>query len=91
VEYDTSLRLTDQEITQAFSDPDVAAKLPPVLSLEEAAELMRLKLGGIRDWRSRRLLSTCSVRAGREVKVFRDRFIKAVFNDLIATYKGMDE
>ena len=85
MEHDKSLRLKDQEIAHAFCDPDIAARYGPVLTLEEAAELVRLPLGTMRDWRSRGLLASCAIKTGRHVRLWRDRFIKAVFNDLIAT------
>lgn len=77
---DESLNLSDQELAQAFSDPAIAAKFPPILNINMAAELLLVPVGTLRDWRSRGLLSSCSRRAGREIRFFRDRLIKQVFN-----------
>jgi hypothetical protein len=77
---DQDIELTDREIAQFFSDPATAAKYPPVLKLSEAAELLQIPQGTLRDWRSRGLLPGCARRLGREVRFIRDRLIKQVFN-----------
>jgi hypothetical protein len=77
---DNSLNLNEAELTRCFSDPVTAARFPPILTLEEAAELVRVPIGTLRDWRSRGLLSCCSRRVGKEVRFFRDRLIKKIFN-----------
>lgn len=77
---DKNLNLTDQEIAQAFSDPAIAAKFPPILDINLAAELLRVPVGTLRDWRSRGLLCNCSRRVGREIRFFRDRLVKQFFN-----------
>ncbi|MEX2308414.1 MAG: helix-turn-helix domain-containing protein [Pirellulales bacterium] len=77
---DKSLNLSDREIAQCFSDPVVAAKFPPILTIKEAAQLLSVPVGTLRDWRSRGLLPGCARRLGREVRFFRDRLIKHVFN-----------
>ena len=78
---DRDLKLTDREIARCFSDPVIAAKFPPILKINEAAELLRVPIGTLRDWRSRGLLPGCARRLGREVRFFRDRLIKHVFNN----------
>jgi hypothetical protein len=78
---DASLDLTDREIAHIFADPTVAAKYPPLLTIAEAAALVRVPIGTIRDWRSRGLLNQCSRRVGREVRFLRDRLVKQLFNE----------
>jgi hypothetical protein len=78
---DKSLNLSDREIAQCFSDPVIATKFGPVLTIEEAAELLREPVGTLRDWRSRGLLPGCARRIGREVRFLRNRLIKQVFNE----------
>lgn len=77
---DDDLHLTDREISAAFSDPVWVERYPPVLSLEQAAELVQVPLGTLRDWRSRGLLRSCSRRVGKYVRIYRDRFVKQIFN-----------
>jgi excisionase family DNA binding protein len=78
---DKGLQLSDREIAQFFADPDTAAKFPPILTLQQAAELLVIPDGTLRDWRSRGLLPGCARRLGREVRFIRDRLIKHVFNN----------
>ena len=76
-----SLGLTDREIAAWFLDPLWAQRFPPILTLEEAADLLREPQGTVRDWRSRGLLKSCCRRVGRKVRFVRDRLIKRVFNE----------
>ena len=78
---DRSLKLTDSEVAAAFSDSQWAEKYPPVLTIEQAAELLQMPVATVRDWRSRGLLGTCSRRLGKRVRFYRDRLIKKVFNE----------
>jgi|tagenome__1003787_1003787.scaffolds.fasta_scaffold18588280_2 hypothetical protein len=77
---DKDLNLTDAEIARLFADPETAEKFPPILKLAEAAELLQVPPGTLRDWRSRGLLPGCARKLGREVRFLRDRLIKQVFN-----------
>ena len=78
---DTNLKLSDSEIAQFFADPAMAARFPPILTLEEAGDLLRIPVGTLRDWHSRRLLDGCARKLGKEVRFIRDRLLKRVFND----------
>lgn len=77
---DQDLRLSDREIAAFFADPAVAAKFGPFLTFDEAAQLLRTKVGTLRDWRSRGLLPGCARKIGRNVTFVRDRLVKQVFN-----------
>jgi excisionase family DNA binding protein len=77
---DVDLKLTDREIAAFFTDPAIAARFGPILTFEEAAELLRVPVGTLRDWRSRGRLPGCARKLGREVRFLRDRLIKRVFN-----------
>lgn len=81
MEDDRNLKLTDCEITRCFIDAGSAAKFPPVLTTVEAASLLRLPVGTLRDWRSRWLLNGYGRRAGKHVLYFRDRLLKKIFNE----------
>lgn len=78
---DESLQLTDKEITQMFPEGIYADRFPPIMSLEEAADLLQVPKDTLRDWRSRGLLSGCCRKIGKHLRFFRDRLIKKVFND----------
>jgi hypothetical protein len=58
------LNLTAAEIAKVFSDPVLAAKYPPILTIEEAADLLREEIETLRSWRSRGRLSSCSASGG---------------------------
>ncbi len=74
------LQLNSKELETAFSDPAWAAKYPPVLTLNQAAELIQVPLQTLYSWRSRGLLNGCSRKVGKHVRVFRDRFLHHIFN-----------
>ena len=76
-----SLDLAPAEIAAAFSDPLYAERFPPLLTLEQAAELLQYPLDTIYQWRSRGLLDRCSRKVGKHVRFFRDRLIALIFNE----------
>ena len=78
---DSPLNLTPKEITAAFGHPDAAAKFPPVLSIDQAAELLQVPKATLYDWSSRGLLSGCSRRAGKRRLFWRDRLLHKIFNE----------
>ena len=78
---DERLDLTDREIASAFSDPHWAVRFPPVLSADQAAELLQIPKQTIYDWRSRGLLSGCCRKVGKHLRFFRDRLLKKVFTE----------
>jgi excisionase family DNA binding protein len=82
---DESLRLTPREIAAAF-DNTHGTTTPAVLTIDEAAELLRVPKATLYDWRSRGLLSGCSRKVGKHVRFFRDRLIDRVFNQGITEY-----
>lgn len=78
---DANLSLTTKEVTQAFSDACWSARYPPVLTCDQAAELLQVPKQTIYDWSSRGLLKGCSRRMGKHLRFFRDRFLLHVFNE----------
>lgn len=79
-----SLNLTGKEIAAAFSDPTWAKQYPPILSLEQAANLLQVPKATVYDWRSRGLLNRCSRKVGKHVRFFRDRLLDVAFNQGIS-------
>jgi helix-turn-helix protein len=76
---DERILLTPKEITQAFSDPNWAAKFPPILSADQAAEMVQVPKQTIYDWRSRGRLRGCVRKVGKYLRFWRDRLITRVF------------
>lgn len=77
----SSLNLNGREISAPFKEGVYAEKFPPILTIEQAAELVQIPVGTLRDWRSRGLLDDCCTKAGKHIRFHRDRFMKLIFND----------
>ena len=82
---DASLKLTDREVAAPFADSTTAERFPPVMTVDQAAELLQVPKQTIYGWRSQGLLRECSRKLGRHVRFYRDRLIKQVFNHGIHT------
>lgn len=82
---DEGLDLTAKELANTFADPHCAAKYPPILTIEEAANLLRLPKATLYDWKSRGLLKGCCRKVGKHLRFFRDRFLLQVFNEGLDT------
>ncbi|MCA9054836.1 MAG: helix-turn-helix domain-containing protein [Planctomycetaceae bacterium] len=77
---DPNLRLSDREVASMFAADTDAQRYPPILTLEEAADLLRIPVGTVRDWRSRGLLDGCCTRVGKRVRFLRNRLVQHVFS-----------
>jgi excisionase family DNA binding protein len=75
------LRLTAKDVADAFADPLWAAKYPPVLTIDQAAELLQLPKQTLYDWSSRGLLRGCCRKVGKHLRFFRDRLLYLIFNE----------
>jgi excisionase family DNA binding protein len=75
------LKLTPKEVAAAFSDSAWANRFPPILTVEQAAELLQVPKGTIYDWSSRGLLMGCARRMGKHLRFMRDRLILKLFNE----------
>ena len=76
---DEKLKLTDRQITELFSHPVDADRFPPVLTLEDASELLKVPVGTLRDWRSRGHLKGCCRKVGKHIRLLRDPLIRKIF------------
>ncbi len=85
-----SLKLTDKEIVEMFSSPAWAERYPPILTIEQASELLQIPVETPRDWRSRGLLGSCCRRVGKRLRFVRSRLIQLAFNKgLLQFNKGL--
>lgn len=75
------LRLTSVELKAMFADSHWADRFPPILSVEQAAELAHVPARTIYDWSFRGLLHGCSRRSGKRRRILRDRFVEFLFCD----------
>ena len=83
----SGMRLSDAELAHAFSDPTWSQRFPPVLTVDQAAELLTVPKATIYDWSSRGLLQDCARRVGKYLRFFRDRLLKQIFNKGLASEK----
>lgn len=78
---DENLRLTPKEVADATADPVWATKFPPVLTVDQAADLLQVPKLTVYDWSSRGLLRGCGRKVGKHLRFFRDRLIVHIFNE----------
>ena len=81
VSKDDSLHLTARDLAATFGDPELAAKYPPILTIDEAAALLRIPKATIYDWNSRGLLRGCCRKVGKHLRFFRDKLLLQIFNE----------
>ncbi len=75
------LKLSDKEISQAFASPTWAEKYPPILTVDQAAELAVVPKGTVYAWSSAGHLRGCSRKVGKHLRIFRDRFVKQMLEE----------
>jgi hypothetical protein len=56
---DAHPKFTAKELAALFVDPELANRFPPILSPDQAAELLQVPKNTIYDWSSRGLLDGC--------------------------------
>ena len=76
-----NLKLTAKELAAAFSDPIWSQKYPPLMSIEQAADMLQISKDTIYDWRSRGLLQGCCRKVGKHLRFFRDRLVQKLMNE----------
>lgn len=73
--------LTAKDVAVMFADPAWAAKFPPLLTVDEAAQLARVPKQTVYSWSSQGLLQGCSRKVGKHLRVLRDKFILKLCNE----------
>ena len=79
------LGLTAGEIAAAFQGSKWAESYSPVLTVDQAAELLQVPKATLYQWSSEKRLRGCSRRLGKHLRFFRDRLLAYVFNNGIKT------
>lgn len=67
-------------IGEVFLDPYWSQKFPPILTVDQAAELASVPKKTIYIWSSDGLLEGCANRFGKRLRIFRDRFVQLLMN-----------
>ena len=73
--------LTAKDLVAMFVDPAEAVKFPPVLTVDEAAQLARVPKQTVYGWSSQGLLKGCSRKVGKRLLILRDKFMQKIFNE----------
>jgi excisionase family DNA binding protein len=71
-------KLTIKELGQIFGDSPWAERFPPILNVDQAADLLQVPKQTIYDWSSRGLLDGCKARIGKHLRLFRDRLLQKI-------------
>ena len=80
-QHNNPLRLTKAEVDAAFAHGVWAVKFPPILSVDQAAELLQVPKATVYAWRSQGLLKGCCRRVGKYLRFFRDRLVLKLMNE----------
>ena len=73
-----SLSKGDGSSNDPFREGPWAEKFPPILTVKQAAELAQVPVNTIYTWSSQGLMKKCSVRAGKHLRIFRDKFYQSL-------------
>ena len=71
-------KLSAAQAAALFADPAWAGKYPPLLSVGQAAELLQVPKQTVYAWSSQGLLDGCKARAGKHLRLFRDRLLQTL-------------
>lgn len=75
------LNLSRAEIREAFQDPHWATKFPPIMGIQQAAELLQLPVQTLYQMNSQGAFATSVQKVGKHLRFYRDRLVHAIFND----------
>lgn len=73
-------KLSTEEVARAF-EGRWGDDFPPVLNVSQAARLAHVPVKTIYEWSSQGRLDGCAGRPGKRLLIFRDRFIKFLFEN----------
>jgi excisionase family DNA binding protein len=77
---DGGSRLTPKEASDLFVDPIWASTFPPIITVDEAAALVRVPKQTVYAWSSQGLLKCCSFKAGKHLRILRNKFLQKLAN-----------
>jgi hypothetical protein len=78
---DSDCAMTAKDVAALFAEPIWAAKYPPILTAQQAADLAQVPLATLYAWSSQGLLRSCAQRAGKHLRIIRDAFVRKLFSD----------
>ncbi len=72
--------LTQEVLVRLASDPDWVTKYPPILTVDQAANLVIVSKHTIYAWSSEGKLARCSNKSSGVLRILRDKFLLQFFN-----------
>ena len=75
-----SLSKGDGSFNDPFREGPWAEKFPPILTVQQAAELAQVPVQTLYSWSSQGRMKSCSARAGKHLRIDRDKFLKCLFD-----------
>jgi excisionase family DNA binding protein len=76
---DVKKKISAAELASLFADPQWSARFPPVLTVQQAADLLQVPKQTLYGWSSQGLLDDCKAKAGKHLRLVRDRLLQKVF------------
>jgi excisionase family DNA binding protein len=73
--------LGDKDVAAMFTDPEYAAKFPPLLTPEQAAALVQVPKETLYQWSSQGRLDRCKAKVGKHLRIHRNKFLQLIFNE----------
>ena len=73
-----NIRIDQTELDHAFFD-NSGGRFPPVLNVQQAAELLHVSINTIYEWSSKGYLKGCGRKRGKRLFFWRDRLISELF------------
>ena len=72
----SGIRSTTESTQPSFRGSVGDKEYPPILTPQQAAEMLQIPLSTIYDWSSRGRLASCARRAGKHLRISRDGLLQ---------------
>lgn len=76
-----ALRISKEEIAATFAAGEWSTRYPPILTVDQAAELLSIPKATLYAWKSQGKLKGCCQKLGKHLRFYRDRFVQTVMNE----------
>ncbi|HWL10743.1 MAG TPA: helix-turn-helix domain-containing protein [Planctomicrobium sp.] len=76
-----ALRISKDEIANSFATGEWGNQFPPILTVDQAAELLSIPKATLYAWRSQGKLKGCCQKLGKHLRFYRDRLVQTVLNE----------
>jgi hypothetical protein len=74
------LRLSPEEIAAAFAEEAVRDRFPPILRIDQFAELFQVSVRTAKEWLGRGDFNGATTRIGKHRRIWRDRAVQIAFS-----------